>query len=502
MNNTIVTSGLPTASYVVSNITVSVSIPAHTWVGDLNFVLKAPNGQILNLDYFISNTGTSGTGLINTKISSTGVAAISSGTAPYSGTYKADAATSNIGFGQPGPNGFLPTTASWNALTSLLNGNWTLALYDGFGGDTGSLTAWSITITYGAPSAGVWSQSPSSPNSMWLDPAGTIPYPPNPPFPTPPPTFNTIYVNPQVNTNYTVTYSTGSCPGLPVTVPVTVITPLTNQLNPTNQTVCVGGTTSFTASATGGPFNYQWQESRDNGLTWQNITNGGVYSGATTGTLTLTGVTRSAGSDMNLYKYRVVMDAAPCAGSFTSAAALLTVNALPTVTLTADDLALTPGQVSHLTVTSSPAANATPNYVWTLNGTTVAGATSNTYTADINHLGVYRASVTDVNGCRNTSNSVLIESEVSNQLWIYPNPTTGKFQVRWYYNGVYTEKRRVTIYNAAGQNIRSADFPMSNVSAHYQEMDFDLTGLSGGVYVIDVYDLYDRQHVQGLLIKQ
>ena len=252
-----------------------------------------------------------------------------------------------------------------------------------------------------------------------------------------------------------------------------------------------------------GPFTYVWEESQNNGLTWNVVSNGGVYSGATTNTLTLTGVTRAAPVDMNLFRYRVTVTAPPCAGSIQTASALLTVFALPVVTITATDLALTPGQTSTITATSVPGPNAvSPNWVWTRNGVTVAGANTGSIIADIDHLGVYRVSVTDVNGCRNSSNSILIESEVSDRLWLYPNPTTGKFQVRLYYSQVFTEIRRVIIYNVQGQKIMEKDFPLSNITPHYAQLDFDLSGHAGGVYVIKVYDRVNKSHIQGLLIKQ
>ena len=62
-----------------------------------------------------------------------------------------------------------------------------------------------------------------------------------------------------------------------------------------------GGNTSFTSSATGNPTpTQQWQVSTNGGDTFVNITNGGVYSGATTGTLS---ITRGIAA-MNGYKYR------------------------------------------------------------------------------------------------------------------------------------------------------------------------------------------------------
>lgn len=92
---------------------------------------------------------------------------------------------------------------------------------------------------------------------------------------------------------------------------------------PGDQSVESGGTTSFTVAANAtstraytasapnytdpgatdvsGMIKYQWQE--DTGSGFANITNGGIYSGATTATLTLTGV----GLVKNGAKYRVVV---------------------------------------------------------------------------------------------------------------------------------------------------------------------------------------------------
>ena len=64
-----------------------------------------------------------------------------------------------------------------------------------------------------------------------------------------------------------------------------------------------GSNTVFTVSASGTPSpTYQWQELTVGG-TWSNLSNGGVYGGVTTASLTLTGVTIS----MNGNQYRVVV---------------------------------------------------------------------------------------------------------------------------------------------------------------------------------------------------
>ena len=82
-----------------------------------------------------------------------------------------------------------------------------------------------------------------------------------------------------------------------------------NQIN-----ICPGSNVSFSVS---GNYvdTYQWQEDEGNGFV--DLTDAGVYSGTTTGTLTITGVTLA----MNNYQYRCVLTSA--VGFITSDAALL-----------------------------------------------------------------------------------------------------------------------------------------------------------------------------------
>lgn len=239
------------------------------------------------------------------------------------------------------------------------------------------------------------------------------------------------------------------------------------------------------------------------GLTWNNVSNGGVYSGATTNTLALTGVTRSAPVDMNNFMYRCAVSTTPCPGSFTSNAATLTVWALPTVTISATDLALLPNQTSTITGSSNPAPGASPNWAWTRDGAPIAGATSSSVVADIDRLGVYRATVTDINGCRNSSNNLLIEAEEGDKLWIYPNPTSGQFQIRLYYPQVITEKRRIQIFDSKGAEVMSRDIMLSRLaSPHYQRFDVDLTNHPAGIYLVRVIDMYTKKAKSGFVVKQ
>jgi len=161
--------------------------------------------------------------------------------------------------------------------------------------------------------------------------------------------------------------ATSSC----VTLTVNTAVNITSQ--PVSSTVCAGASTSFSVTATGTSPTYQWQESNNGGGTWNNITNGGVYSGATTATLTLTGVT----AGMNSYQYRNVVSGATSCGIVNSTAGTLTVNTAPAITTQpVAGTTICAGQNTSYSV----AANGTAlTYQWqvsTDNGTTWANITN------------------------------------------------------------------------------------------------------------------------------
>jgi hypothetical protein len=87
----------------------------------------------------------------------------------------------------------------------------------------------------------------------------------------------------------------------------TAYAPIVINSNPSDYTTCANGNATFSASGSGGlKAKLIWRESTDNGTTWYNVTNGGTnptYSGATTGTLSLTNVP----SSYNGYKYHLVI---------------------------------------------------------------------------------------------------------------------------------------------------------------------------------------------------
>ncbi|MBA3828281.1 MAG: T9SS type A sorting domain-containing protein [Taibaiella sp.] len=126
--------------------------------------------------------------------------------------------------------------------------------------------------------------------------------------------------------------------------------------SPANQTVCAGATVTFSAAGTGSGITYKWQVNTGSGFT--DVVNGGVYSGATTNTLTITGATVA----MSGYIYQCIISGA-CTPAATTASATLTVNAAPTGTTPAN-VAVCPGGTATFTTTASGVG---VTYLWQYN---------------------------------------------------------------------------------------------------------------------------------------
>jgi hypothetical protein len=102
---------------------------------------------------------------------------------------------------------------------------------------------------------------------------------------------------------------------------------------PISMTTCTGCQAAFSVIGLGSGLTYQWQES-SNGTTFANITNGGVYSGATANILKISNVTTP--TNLNNRQYRVVLGG--CTNPINSGNATLTVSATAATTLAAGDI--------------------------------------------------------------------------------------------------------------------------------------------------------------------
>ncbi|HMI79207.1 MAG TPA: T9SS type A sorting domain-containing protein, partial [Ferruginibacter sp.] len=275
---------------------------------------------------------------------------------------------------------------------------------------------------------------------------------------------------------FDVTGNTCNSPATSVTVTVGSTTTITTQ--PANQNVCLGNDAHFNVVATGTGLSYQWQVSPNGGVSFSNLINGGPYIGVNTASLTITAPSLS----MSGNRYRVIVNGGVC-GSATSNTALLTVNQLPNIVIGPSSyIVLYPGQTTTLTsvVTPNPAAT----YTWLRNGTPVPGGTSATLLVDFSQLGLYRLTVTDINGCSNLSDTIRV-TDSAGTLRVYPNPSAGNFQLRQYLEPNTVKQLTVTVYNNMGIKIFTRSYTQT---ISYERIDVDIRRNGKGLYWVEILD--------------
>jgi subtilisin-like proprotein convertase family protein len=495
-------------------IKVRVKVNAlSSWVGDFVMALKAPNGQIVNIDHMINGTnyGPSGpspappgpgNGFVNTTFnlnrvlrgtpSSQGVVSpaaqgMNNFVHPFTAEYPIDNQLTQLFVGIPtGPTGFAPTTNNIGTFyahtpASAANGTWTLALYDVGPPDPGAFQDFTLEITYGGAPASIV-VSPLT--GLFTNAAGTVPYTGTP--------VTQVYAAPAATTTYSAVISAGTCSTAPQLIPVTVNAPAAGSATLKDTTICANKNASFTlitTALTGGPtFTHQYQVKVPGASTWTNLTNGGVYSGVNTATLTLTNVPDSYNGNV----YRDSINTFNSCGMLISGSGKIFVNTTPVVTISAAPITnLLPGLTSTLTAAVS-SATAPISYQWLRNGVAITGATTNRYVVGIDALGVYSVRGTDNNGCAYTSSTNLVQPTITiadsvttgraaNNLFIYPSPNRGTFQVRYFNEG--KAAAYVNVYDEKGAMVFSKQF-VSNTA--YQAMNVDLSGYGKGIYRVDV----------------
>ncbi|HUO08924.1 MAG TPA: proprotein convertase P-domain-containing protein [Phycisphaerae bacterium] len=129
-NTTGLTSSLTVsgATGTVTNLSVTLNI-THPLDSDLTAYLIAPDGNQILLF-----TGLTGANFTNTTFSDQATTSITSGTAPYTGTFRA-----------------VDALADFNGKSA--NGTWSLKVVDGVKNNSGSLTSWTLKVTTGAVDA-------------------------------------------------------------------------------------------------------------------------------------------------------------------------------------------------------------------------------------------------------------------------------------------------------------------------------------------------------------
>jgi gliding motility-associated-like protein len=204
---------------------------------------------------------------------------------------------------------------------------------------------------------------------------------------------------------FTVTPTSGICVGATFTVTVTVISTcvaVTIGTQPTDNIMCAtSGNASFTVVASGAtPFTYQWQYY--NSRIWAAVINGtpagASYTNATTATLSVTGIT-TAGSS----QYRCYITNCSGGNNATSAAANLTVNALPIPKLTSSDA----DNIFCAGTSVVFTAGGGTSYNFRVGGVSVQSGPSATFTPNsLTNGQVVDVIVTNANGCSATSTGI------------------------------------------------------------------------------------------------
>jgi hypothetical protein len=178
----------------------------------------------------------------------------------------------------------------------------------------------------------------------------------------------------------------------------------------------VGVTTTSSA-----PLFYQWQDSTSPTTGWANITNGGIYSGATTNLLTLSSVSES----LTRIYFRCVVNSTQTISSATSISAKISViSDVFTLVGSLNDFSVDEFQPVSWTVEAQTLSLATISYQWqkstnfnpsnpsAATWSNISGQTTDTYTiasaSKINDEGFYRCRLVSAGGIIEFSNVALL----------------------------------------------------------------------------------------------
>jgi len=145
--------------------------------------------------------------------------------------------------------------------------------------------------------------------------------------------------------------------------------------------------------------------------------------------------------------------------------------------------------------TVSPAGTYT--YQWFRNGVSIPNTTSS-FPVDVDMLGTYKVIVTNSAGCSATSNEATVADSVSNRLFVYPNPSSGNFQVRYYSSNNATPARTLTIMDAAGKQVYVQAYAAA--TGPYVSMPVKMRNAASGIYEIALWDASGKRIASGKVV--
>ncbi len=260
-----------------------------------------------------------------------------------------------------------------------------------------------------------------------------------------------------------------------------VTSPVTINTQPADVVLCGNGDASFTINAINTNNGIQWQVSTDGGTTYSNI------AGATSTTLTV----NVTGTNFNNNRYRVVLNNGVCP-VVNSSAALLTVNAKPSVILSAAPYTkVFPGLRTTLTANIIPAGGAIQ---WQKNGTNINNTSNTLSNIGVDDLGDYKVIVTTASGCFGESNVLSVLDSATSKIFFYPNPNQGQFQVRYNNPQGAGTQNYIRVFDSKGAKVFEQ---LYSVSRPYSQMFVDLRRRSTGIYMVELTDKNGKRLATG-----
>ncbi len=210
---------------------------------------------------------------------------------------------------------------------------------------------------------------------------------------------------------------TGSCsPSATSTgATLTVREPAGIVTDPDDVTICEDSPATFSITASGYSITYQWEQSTDGGSSWSNM------SGETGGSLTVT----PSDDSWDSYRYRCTVTDG-CGGSETSGHAILSVNAIPIVTVDPVNQTVGEGDAATFSITATGTGL---TYQWQQNTGSgwadIAGAMGTSYTVSSVSAGMdgYQYRCIASGDCEPPDTSSAATLNVSTELFAFTSHT-------------------------------------------------------------------------------
>jgi hypothetical protein len=99
----------------------------------------------------------------------------------------------------------------------------------------------------------------------------------------------------------------------------------------------------------------------------------------------------------------------------------------------------------------------------------------------VDNIGSYAVVYSDPNGCVRTSNTIVLAGQPTENLWVFPNPNKGQFQVRFF--NQLNEPATIVVYNALGRMVVQKTI---TTGLAYSRADVDLGINAPGIYIVKV----------------